>query len=988
MPRYRALLIGNALYLRDPELRTLKGPSADVAALFAALTDADTGLFDPDAIEPLIDRGVQDLREKVHQFLVEDATRDDILLLYYSGHGRLDLTSRLHLCAIDTRTSALRPTTLRYAEDIEAAINESPAASVVTVLDCCYSGAFRGDGEIMVEATGSGRCVMTSASATQLALDETRDGSPSPFTEAFVNGLREAEAQGHLTTQQLYDYISREIRGARPQFRYDGEGSIALARRSAIAPPQKPRATAPVAPSQAPNGGIALPLPNNHIERLLNKAASTALTTDGGHPDLETLHGLLRRSIEFGVTWPKALLASMPVGEPRLLAVKGYAAGLAALGPLLRRRFDWIWQEMPERILADLAFVEAAAPELSNDAEMVLRETFLNDMASERDRFVVRGRATLIALLVAADFHQAGGTPVLAEFPVRLLEAADSTDFYFQLGTFNRNLVTLIESEPDLKDQQILWAEAALRIASADARLSLRYFSPGGELLPFEAFADLAIDAILTAATALLSEDPRIAYRLFRIAEERCRTATIEVDLLAGLVKMLTKMERPQLLVPEIERAAAPSEGGDIELLVEAAMELAERAPEIAERLLRLEPNEDYRRFNLVKAAEQAAESNPAASRRMLTAAERLAHSVTDPILRDAEILGVAEGYAAVDPERAVQMLRSPTTSTGRRQIALTQVARVFASRWPDRIDSLVSVAAESDRAQSIGSVAEGLADQRPDLALQLADTIDDPLYRGSVLKEVVLALITDAPERAFRIALSIEVPGYQTEALLALVEAVAPMDPRTAMTYLGAFPRDVGSQPEMLTAFASVVKHLQGVDREATTHLLTRAEAEMSMIDDHRFTKGLAVVALGEAAAGFDLGRASALLATAESWALGRADSEDRDTVLSRLAVAWATVAPRRAEEVVKAISADWEHLGDTIGEAVRAMADIDSRTAERVARTIADEDLRNRTLARLAVSLSGTSPVQAEAIADSLPPSALKVDALLTVAEALHRE
>ncbi|WP_112140249.1 caspase family protein [Glycomyces dulcitolivorans] len=986
MPRYRALLIGNALYLRDPELRTLKGPSADVAALFAALTDADTGLFDPDAIEPLIDRGVQDLREKVHQFLVEDATRDDILLLYYSGHGRLDLTSRLHLCAIDTRTSALRPTALRYAEDVEAAINESPAASVVTVLDCCYSGAFRGDGEIMVEATGSGRCVMTSASATQLAIDEARDGSPSPFTEAFAKGLRSAKAQGHLTAQQLYDYISREIRDARPQFRYDGEGSIALARRSAIAPLRSPATAAPTTPApRPPTATLALPVARNRIEHLLNKAATAALE----QPDAESLHDLLRRSAALYRSWSIGVLSSMPIGEPRLRAVEGYAAGLAALDPnILPQQADAIFPSWSDRVFASLAFAGALPPEHLIHAEAVLRWLLVNLPPTADDRFTARGLATLFVVFVAANARKTGGSTGMSEFSDQLLAAASAANPPAHLVGIIEKLAALFSKELESRSNQVLRVEAGLRLALVEPHYSKQYFAFESGFPSPEAFAEASAESVLTAATSLSKADSSTAYRLFRIAEEHCRTEADRVDLLIVLLKLLARTDRPHLLLPEIERAAARVPDDGLELLSAASLSLAERAPDIAERLLRLEPNEDYRRYNLISAAERAAESDPEASRRMLTSAERLAHSITDPILRDAALIGVAEGYAVIDPDRAIQTLRSLPRRSERRLIALQQVARVFAARWPDRIGELLFIASEAGDKRSVGSVAEGLAELHPGHALRIADEITDARAKNSVLKQVALGLLPDEPDRVHQIALSMAVPDLQAKVLLALVESVAPKNAADAAIYCGDFRLDTSSLLAKSTAIAVVAKHMHKTDPVEAASLLDRAVLEVSRVDDSFFGKGAAIVSVAKAAAEFDLSRASTLLATADHWARGRTDSEDRHVLLGELAVAWAPMAPRRSEEAARGISEDWEQLGSTIAEAVRAMADIDSRTAERMARTIADDDLRNRTLARLAVSLSDTSPVQAEAIADSLPPSALKVDALLTVAEALNRE
>ena len=103
--RYRALLIGIATYpLDEHNLAPLKGPHNDTAAVRRALTDNDTGLFDDIDVATLADVDSPDALRGMSRFYAV-ADRHDVLLLYYSGHGKLDLSGRLHLCMHDTDTS-------------------------------------------------------------------------------------------------------------------------------------------------------------------------------------------------------------------------------------------------------------------------------------------------------------------------------------------------------------------------------------------------------------------------------------------------------------------------------------------------------------------------------------------------------------------------------------------------------------------------------------------------------------------------------------------------------------------------------------------------------------------------------------------------------------------------------------------------------------------------------------------------------------------
>src|SRR5215471_15564435 len=85
--RYRALLIGNAHYPEDPgNLPDLKGPINDVSALGRVLSQESSSLFAPADITLLTDRESHEISAELEELLTT-ARRDDLLLIYYSGHG-------------------------------------------------------------------------------------------------------------------------------------------------------------------------------------------------------------------------------------------------------------------------------------------------------------------------------------------------------------------------------------------------------------------------------------------------------------------------------------------------------------------------------------------------------------------------------------------------------------------------------------------------------------------------------------------------------------------------------------------------------------------------------------------------------------------------------------------------------------------------------------------------------------------------------------
>jgi hypothetical protein len=234
--RYRALLIGNSTYPADEHnLQTLKGPVKDIAAVNRALIDPATGLF-ADVDVTLLPEATSSRAIRALGRFFGTATRDDILLVYFSGHGKLDQSGRLHLCMQDTESTDLLSTAVSSARINEFA-DASRARNVIIVLDCCYAGAFRG-GDLVDAVAGPGRYVLTACRGTQLANDATVENGTSYFTQHLVNGLLGAapdqDQDGYVTFSDLYAYVDRQLREAGkqiPQRRVQGDGDVPLARR-------------------------------------------------------------------------------------------------------------------------------------------------------------------------------------------------------------------------------------------------------------------------------------------------------------------------------------------------------------------------------------------------------------------------------------------------------------------------------------------------------------------------------------------------------------------------------------------------------------------------------------------------------------------------------------------------------------------------------------------------------------------------------------
>ncbi|MEU5691146.1 caspase family protein [Actinosynnema sp. NPDC020468] len=225
-----ALLIATDTYA-DPTLRSLRAPGADALALGLLLANPEIGGF---ATEVLHNRPAHVVTQAV-EALLANAGADDLVLLYFSGHGIKSAAGELHLAMTDTRTELLRATSLAAAT-VRDMVDDTVAAQVVVWLDCCFSGAFPsgqrakagGQADVLdqLRTDGSGCAVMTASTRFQYAfegagaVDELGGAQESVFTASIVEGLRTGAADlggdGRVDAAELYRYVHDRVKSLTP----------------------------------------------------------------------------------------------------------------------------------------------------------------------------------------------------------------------------------------------------------------------------------------------------------------------------------------------------------------------------------------------------------------------------------------------------------------------------------------------------------------------------------------------------------------------------------------------------------------------------------------------------------------------------------------------------------------------------------------------------------------------------------------------------
>jgi hypothetical protein len=252
--RRLALLIATDTY-QDAAFSQLRTPAADVRALQAVLTDPAIGDY---TVQLLSNARSHQVNQAIEAFFA-GASRDDLVLLYFSGHGFKDDGNRLYLITGDSRRQLLASTAVS-AQFVREQLDRCQSRRKVVILDCCYAGAFppgTAKGAAAVDVLdglgGRGCAVITAASALEYAFETGSSPSvsaideaaaPSVFTGALIEGLATGAADtggdGLIDVDELYKYVYAQVRESvqqqTPNMRSEVEGTLYLA-----ASPRGPR---------------------------------------------------------------------------------------------------------------------------------------------------------------------------------------------------------------------------------------------------------------------------------------------------------------------------------------------------------------------------------------------------------------------------------------------------------------------------------------------------------------------------------------------------------------------------------------------------------------------------------------------------------------------------------------------------------------------------------------------------------------------------
>jgi formylglycine-generating enzyme required for sulfatase activity/uncharacterized caspase-like protein len=219
-----ALLIGVSEY--EPGLKPLPAAARDVEAVQEVLQHLEIGAFDE--VNVLKNPGLLKMRQAISKLYCERDT-EDLVLLYFSGHGLTDMSGRFFLTNRETENQGgLDKATALEASFIHDLMENCDSERQIIILDCCLSGAFptgmtaRNSGTIdfQNQLGGKGRIILTSSAATEYSFE--RQGEElAIYTRYLVEGIKTGAADldkdGFISVNELHDYVKNQVQKAVPQ---------------------------------------------------------------------------------------------------------------------------------------------------------------------------------------------------------------------------------------------------------------------------------------------------------------------------------------------------------------------------------------------------------------------------------------------------------------------------------------------------------------------------------------------------------------------------------------------------------------------------------------------------------------------------------------------------------------------------------------------------------------------------------------------------
>lgn len=227
MAKKYALLIGVSDY--EYGLTSLPNATKDVRAVERIFLHPEMGGFSEADVKVLENPDRQWMEEAI-ETLFAGRAKDDLVLLYFSGHGIKDDTGRLYLGTRTTRKTQqgeLVRSTAVPSNFMHDSMARCRSRRQIVILDCCFSGAFaeglsaKDDGtvDIRTQLGGEGRAILASSTSTQYSFEQ-QSTDLSIYTRYLVEGIEtgvaDQDRDGFISAEELHEFTKRKVQEAMP----------------------------------------------------------------------------------------------------------------------------------------------------------------------------------------------------------------------------------------------------------------------------------------------------------------------------------------------------------------------------------------------------------------------------------------------------------------------------------------------------------------------------------------------------------------------------------------------------------------------------------------------------------------------------------------------------------------------------------------------------------------------------------------------------
>lgn len=217
--KVHALIIGISTYTHMP---VLKYSDDDAYRMYAFLKSPEGGAVRDDQIRMLIDEEAtrSNIKDAMKEIFLK-AGKDDLVLMYYSGHGLKDCFLPIDFDRYNNKL---------FHDEINEILQRSPAKYKLCIADACHSGglAMKGGGDVddysdeqvintyynKLAQSNAGTALILSSKSEEISLESSglRQGVFSHFLIRGLEGEADRNNNKIVDVSELFEYINSNVK--------------------------------------------------------------------------------------------------------------------------------------------------------------------------------------------------------------------------------------------------------------------------------------------------------------------------------------------------------------------------------------------------------------------------------------------------------------------------------------------------------------------------------------------------------------------------------------------------------------------------------------------------------------------------------------------------------------------------------------------------------------------------------------------------------